>query len=580
MTCCEPAKWKREEIADHKFDYVDVDDFVEDSPMAKFSYSFVFLFTLKSILVYMADLGVLVLLLQSGAVTSLFDSANNSTNINGLPSTPSGNALFCDGTNEPSSSAGQWVKNNPHIIIGVIAASIALSFILLLFEWKKAMAIIRSRDISYAFTSTVAYRYYTIRSFPHYCVFSQIQNSRKTTDIVAFFVFFRFKGWKRLLLAEFPRQFLNAISILVTLDSCTKKDFQNDFLLFRLGKAYGSAMQLSGSEANTKKATLILSTITVTIWIFSAISLLLAFFMYIPLLCTIRGNLKEYCVHKIDKRIGELLRRKSRKRIMEARKAEMKEIEANRRRIGAGGESKTTPPVGLSQRPTLPDIDVDLDSTYSGSYMRKNVTNPPSSYSNINPRSYGEAPYPLQPPPHIVGYTTAPSAYSSHAPSVQQSQTPSQYPRPRVVSEYAYSPAPAAGPYGGSAAHIPSYPIHSDYSGSDYGGEPDPDSHHDNRGISSQYANTNNASVYSLRGRSYIPPSAGTSASHHGNTYAGGAQQPYQPQTTKYDIYAMTPNPGGMANRTHMSTSQPYHPSANRSDSSHGDPPNYGGNYR
>ncbi|KAH9271337.1 hypothetical protein BASA83_006427 [Batrachochytrium salamandrivorans] len=406
MSCCEPAKWKREEIADHKFDYVDVDDFVEDSPTAKFSYSFVFMFTLKSILVYMADLGVLVLLLQSGAITSLFDQANNPASVNGITSTPSGNALFCDGTTEPSSAAGQWVKSNPHIIIGVIAASIALSFILLFFEWRKAMAIIRSRDISYAFTSTVAYRYYTIRSFPHYCFFSQIQNSRKTTDIVAFFVFFRFKGWKRLLLAEFPRQFLNAISILVTLDSCTKKDFRNDFLIFKLGKAYGSAMQLSGAEYSTKKATLILSTITVTVWIVSALSLLLAFFMYIPLLCTIRGNLKEYCVHKIDKRIGELLRRKSRKRIQEARKAEIKEIEASRHRQINGGDGKATPPAGLSLRPTLPDIDVDLDSTYARSQSRSTFRNAPSGVSNPYSDPYGGAQYQMSPAPRI-GYGPA-----------------------------------------------------------------------------------------------------------------------------------------------------------------------------
>ncbi|KAH6582316.1 hypothetical protein BASA61_008600 [Batrachochytrium salamandrivorans] len=515
MSCCEPAKWKREEIADHKFDYVDVDDFVEDSPTAKFSYSFVFMFTLKSILVYMADLGVLVLLLQSGAITSLFDQANNPASVNGITSTPSGNALFCDGTTEPSSAAGQWVKSNPHIIIGVIAASIALSFILLFFEWRKAMAIIRSRDISYAFTSTVAYRYYTIRSFPHYCFFSQIQNSRKTTDIVAFFVFFRFKGWKRLLLAEFPRQFLNAISILVTLDSCTKKDFRNDFLIFKLGKAYGSAMQLSGAEYSTKKATLILSTITVTVWIVSALSLLLAFFMYIPLLCTIRG-------------IGELLRRKSRKRIQEARKAEIKEIEASRHRQINGGDGKATPPAGLSLRPTLPDIDVDLDSTYARSQSRSTFRNAPSGVSNPYSDPYGGAQYQMSPAPRI-GYGPAlgpggvPMTYSSHAPSIQH-QSPPQYPRSRGGSEYAYQPPPSAGPYGGGVSQPPTFATQSDCDGSEYGGGGPP----------SQYG---------------------------GGSQYGGASQ-YQPQS-RYDVYAMTPS--GRA------PSQPYYPSSSRSASSNGD---------
>jgi hypothetical protein len=95
----------------------------------------------------------------------------------------------------------------------LIMLSILSSFVLLAFEWRKANKIIKSRDISYAFTSLIAYRYYAIRSYAHYCLFSQIQNSRKTVDVLAFWVFFKFKGWKRLVLAEFPRQFLNMVII-------------------------------------------------------------------------------------------------------------------------------------------------------------------------------------------------------------------------------------------------------------------------------------------------------------------------------------------------------------------------------
>jgi hypothetical protein len=66
---------------------------------------------------------------------------------------------------------------------------------------------------------------------------------------------------------------------------------------------------------------------TVTIWFISFANLIVAFFIYIPLLCRIRGNLKEYACHKIDKRIDELLRKKSRKRQEEARTAELENIE-------------------------------------------------------------------------------------------------------------------------------------------------------------------------------------------------------------------------------------------------------------
>ena len=41
---------------------------------------------------------------------------------------------------------------------------------------------------------------------------------------------------------------------------------------------------------------------TVVIFAISAVCLLVAAVIYVPLLCTIQGNLKEYCCHKVDKR--------------------------------------------------------------------------------------------------------------------------------------------------------------------------------------------------------------------------------------------------------------------------------------
>jgi hypothetical protein len=41
---------------------------------------------------------------------------------------------------------------------------------------------------------------------------------------------------------------------------------------------------------------------TLIVWVGSAILLTIAAFMYVPLLCYIQGNLKEYCCHKVDKR--------------------------------------------------------------------------------------------------------------------------------------------------------------------------------------------------------------------------------------------------------------------------------------
>lgn len=93
-------------------------------------------------------------------------------------------------------------------------------------------------------------------------------------------------GWKRLLLADAPRQVINGLT------------------LYSFGKAFNFTTDVSKYIDGSVIRAIILVTMifTVVIWIGSFILLLIAAFMYIPLLCYIQGNLKEYCCHKIDKR--------------------------------------------------------------------------------------------------------------------------------------------------------------------------------------------------------------------------------------------------------------------------------------
>ena len=48
--------WRRQKVQDHKFDFIDVEDYVDDSPWRKFKYSLVFAIVIKGILIYCADL--------------------------------------------------------------------------------------------------------------------------------------------------------------------------------------------------------------------------------------------------------------------------------------------------------------------------------------------------------------------------------------------------------------------------------------------------------------------------------------------------------------------------------------------
>jgi hypothetical protein len=150
------ADWKRELIPDHKFDFVDVKGFRDESIFRKTAYLGVFLLALKAVLVYVTDFGAVLLVLSTS----------------GLRQSLSGNAQTIVASNEqfifiPSDS--NLFGIDPNWKIALICCSVLMSFLLLAIEWRKAKKIIRSRDISYAFTSVPAYRYYAIKSYSHYC---------------------------------------------------------------------------------------------------------------------------------------------------------------------------------------------------------------------------------------------------------------------------------------------------------------------------------------------------------------------------------------------------------------------------
>jgi hypothetical protein len=254
----------------------------------------VFVYTLKSVLTYMAEVVNVILLVLSYTI-----------NFAATPQQEKDNA-----------KETSFTKQIPFAVqLTCIAASVVISYILLAIDWRKSYLIVQSRDISYAFTSTVAYRYYVIRSYPHFCFFEKINNSKKLKDVLAYWVYFRLKGiqacdlqgeqstnkgcsigWKRLLLADAPRQFFVASTLYdianqALTNNKKEKTFVNYFLVFGEIK-----------ETPVVLAYYALASLTVLIWLFTFISMLIAAVVYMFLLCSIRGNLKEYCVHKIDKR--------------------------------------------------------------------------------------------------------------------------------------------------------------------------------------------------------------------------------------------------------------------------------------
>ncbi|KAL1916332.1 uncharacterized protein VTP21DRAFT_5949 [Calcarisporiella thermophila] len=318
------ARWKREVVEEHKFDYVDVNEFYDPSCFTKIKYFFVFVVFIKSCLVYAADVQTAVFLLLRDRLFSGFDDLNKDR------------AKF---------DIFKWVY----------FGCIIFSFLLLTYDVYRARAIIASRDIAFSFTSTITYRFYVLRSYAYYCFFSRIHESKTRSDEVAFFVFFTLKGWKRLFIAEGPRQGI-ACYILFTLfkkyyDNPEVKALSPQQLLVGFWNGYNNNGTANGLQTGAQRFSVILMSFTLIIWIFTCVHVTIALVIYPFLLCKIRGNLKEYCCHKIDKRIGELLKKRLRKRMIEMEK--MREYQS---RNGA-----RSPLDGPMPQATLPDIEKVLN---------------------------------------------------------------------------------------------------------------------------------------------------------------------------------------------------------------------------
>ncbi|KAF9921989.1 hypothetical protein FBU30_007931 [Linnemannia zychae] len=356
------AQWKREIVQDHKFDFINVDDFIDSSCWRQFTYSLVFAAIIRGILVYCSD---------------IFTAANLLANSNENSFVP------------PQGVQLQVFGKLPYEVYKwLFSGCILLGFALLGWEIRRARAIIISRDISHAFTSLIASRYYTVRSYPHYCFFAQINNSKKLVDDVAFFCFFTFRNWKRLILADAPRQIINATILYQTFHKHLDSSF------FDWDHIVGQ-----GNNFIYKKISLGAMMFTVFMFALSLIMLISAAIMYIPLVSHIRGNLKEFCCHKIDKRIGELIKKKSRTRAADEAEKAAKD-----------------PTLINTKQPTLPRVEpLDEPSlSVSGTPRMAYAQNSPLPYGMQTPKSGYN--YIQQPPtlPYMHSNNSNVSSGSNH----------------------------------------------------------------------------------------------------------------------------------------------------------------------
>ena len=258
--------WKKLQLTDYKFDYLNLDQFRHHSCGTWTSYAFVFGMIAKAFAVYAFDIQTAVFLLAYTRWNSDLEPP--------IPFNVS-KWLFC--------------------------GCIFFSFLLLLKDWWDGRRVIVSRDISLAFTNIVAHRWFTCKGYSYHCLFCRISKSDRFAHSVAFFVFFSFKGWKRMIVAEGPRQAINAMTLYTV---AKQTGFSTDFSLY-----YTSIAQA---------VTMVFMLLSLLIWAASMVQLIVAALLYLPLLCcVIRGNLKEFVCHIVDLRISEIVAKNRKKRRMQ-----------------------------------------------------------------------------------------------------------------------------------------------------------------------------------------------------------------------------------------------------------------------
>ncbi|KAF9452440.1 hypothetical protein P691DRAFT_660754 [Macrolepiota fuliginosa MF-IS2] len=445
---CSGPKWKRENVPDHKFDFVDTREFTDNGFMMRMKYLWLYIIVLKSFLVYVSDIfSAITMLTTKNWANEIFKDC---ASIDGCVFIPF--------------NIGKWI----------FFGCIIFSFLLLAYESRKAKKIIASRDISFAFTNVMANNYYSLRSYDHFCFFDHISNSTRLSDDFAFFVFFTFKSWKRLLLADGPRQTINGLTLyavwLVKSEDTTIP-------------WYDPSKYFKGNSLSTSALT-VTSFFTVVVFAGSLLLLAVAGICYVPLLLHIRGNLKvnglpqEYCCHKVDKRIGAIIKRKKKERLADAAKQAQKEAMGDYSHL----KNKKGEMVGKPlPQPTLPDLNIDDDEEFNGPKARS--TPAPSFHT----QDYYNAAASDYPPPmpqynpyshHGAGYLPSQTTFGyehgydddndsqvhlagSAAPVGQQHQDPHAYQR--------HSPIP---PGGGLAYDDPSAASSSQTLGDPYGAYP------------------------------------------------------------------------------------------------------------
>lgn len=250
----------------------------------------------------------------------------------------------------------------------IFAGCILFSFVLYIFNWIFAIRAIRRGGIADSFLDPLAATLQSMRGsgWRRFLVFSNLTQSKKGTDYIAFFVYFSFQSAIRVIIAEGPRQAINAMTLysvmqdkLMDGDGSEKPNIEQ----------FWANLQHMFNENNYQALTMCAMLFTLIIWVISALSLIISLILYLVFLWHYipqqDGRLKVYCRRKIDRRLEKIVEAKIKaaleeedKRTRKAEKRAEQKAEIVRKKTG---ELPPERPIKFTRQPTLPVVPVTPD---------------------------------------------------------------------------------------------------------------------------------------------------------------------------------------------------------------------------
>jgi hypothetical protein len=247
----------------------------------------------------------------------------------------------------------------------IFAGCILFGFVLYIFNWIFAIRAIKRGGIADSFLDPLAATLQSMRGsgWRRFLVFSNLTQSKKGTDYIAYFVYFSFQSAIRVIIAEGPRQAINAMTLYSVMQDKLMDGEGSDKSNI---EQFWANLQHLFEENNFQALTMCAMLFTLIIWVISALSLLISLILYLVFLWHYipqqDGRLKVYCRRKIDRRLEKIVEAKIKAALEEeekrARKAEKRAEQKAQVARKKTGELAPERPAKATRQPTLPVVPV------------------------------------------------------------------------------------------------------------------------------------------------------------------------------------------------------------------------------